>query len=93
MKKNEFIEMVTVVNGQTRETLAVSPLAVGDTLKLTKLMNLPKENTLSLKAAAEKLFDAVNSAAGLTLTIAKTYKSTSATGNVRNNYRFNAVQL
>lgn len=122
MKKNEFIEMVTVVNGQTRETLAVSPLAVGDVLKLTK--SEPRDvngnkfvalltddeqmisanqvlrsgnginfGTKDLKAAAEKLFDAVNSASGLTLTIAKTYKSTSATGNIRNNYRFNAISL
>ena len=36
MKKNEFVTMVTVVNGEKRETLAVSPLAVGDTLKLVK---------------------------------------------------------
>lgn len=122
MEKNEFIEMVTVVNGQTRDTLAVSPLAVGDVLKLTK--SEPRDvngnkfvalvtdddqmisanqvlrngnginfGTKDLKAAAEKLFDAVNSASGLTLTIAKTYKSTSASGNLRNNYRFNAIQL
>ena len=122
MEKNEFIEMVTVVNGQTRDTLAVSPLAVGDVLKLTKsearevngnkFVALTTDDdqmisanqvlrsgnginfgTKDLKAAADKLFDAVNSAAGLTLTIAKTYKSTSANGNVRNNYRFNAVTL
>ena len=122
MKKNEFIDMVTVVNGQTRETLAVSPLAVGDVLKLTKSESrdvngnkfialctdddqmisanqvLRSGNginfgTKNLAEAAGKLFDAINSASGLTLTIAKTYKSTSANGNVRNNYRFNAVNL
>ena len=122
MQKNEFIEMVTVVNGQTRDTLAVSPLAAGDVLKLTKteprdvngntfvalttdtdqmisanqvlrLGNGIDFGTKDLKEAAEKLFDAVNSAAGLTLTIAKAYKSTSSTGNLRNNYRFNAVKL
>ena len=49
--------------------------------------------TKDLKQAAEKLFDAVNSASGLTLTIAKTYKSTSAAGNIRNNYRFNSIKL
>lgn len=122
MEKNEFIELVTVVNGQTRETLAVSPLAVGDVLKLTKcdaaevngnqFVALRTDDdqmisanqvlrsgngidfgTKDLKAAAEKLFDAVNSASGLTLTIAKTYKSTSAAGNIRNNYRFNSIKL
>ena len=120
MQKNDFIEMVTV--GQTRDTLAVSPLAVGDVLKLTK--SEPRDvngnkfvalltddeqmisanqilrsgngidfGTKDLKVAAEKLFDAVNSASGLTLTIAKTYRSTSSTGNLRNNYRFNAIKL
>ena len=122
MQKNDFIEMVTVVNGQTRDTLAVSPLAVGDSLKLTKtetrdvngnkfvaLLTDDEQmisanqvlrsgngidfGTKDLKVAAEKLFDAVNSASGLTLTIAKTYRSTSSTGNLRNNYRFNAIKL
>lgn len=122
MEKNDFIELVTIVNGQTRDTLAVSPLAVGDSLKLTKteprdvngnkfvaLLTDDEQmisanqvlrsgngidfGTKDLKVAAEKLFDAVNSASGLTLTIAKTYRSTSSTGNLRNNYRFNAVKL
>ncbi len=122
MEKNEFIELVTVVNGVTRDTLAISPLAVGDVLKLSKsearevngnkFVALCTDDdqmisanqvlrsgngidfgTKDLKAAAEKLFDAVNSASGLTLTIAKTYKSTSAAGNIRNNYRFNSIKL
>lgn len=122
MKKNEFVTMVTVVNGEKRETLAVSPLAVGDTLKLVKteprdvngnqfvaLLTSDDQmisanqvlrsgngidfGTKNLEEAAGKLFDAINSAAGLSLTIAKSYKTTSAAGNIRNNYRFNSVKL
>lgn len=122
MKKNEFVTMVTVVNGEKRETLAVSPLAVGDTLKLVKteprdvngnqfvaLLTSDDQmisanqvlrsgngidfGTKNLEEAAGKLFDAINSAAGLSLTIAKSYKTTSAAGNLRNNYRFNSVKL
>lgn len=120
MEKKEFIEMATV--GGQRETLAVSPLAVGDTLKLTKMevrdvngnqfvaLTTDDDQMLSanqvlrsgngidfgtkdLKAASAKVYDAVNSAAGLTLTIAKTYKSTSASGILRSNYRFNSIKL
>lgn len=120
MKKNDFVAIATVAG--SRETLAVSPLAVGDTLKLTKIEErevngnkfaalLTDEDqmisanqvlrtgnginfgTKDLKAASEKLYDAVSAAGGLTLTIAKAYKTTSASGNVRNNYRFNAVTL
>ena len=116
------MELVHVVNGVTRDTLAISPLAVGDVLKLSKsearevngnkFVALCTDDdqmisanqvlrsgngidfgTKDLKQAAEKLFDAVNSASGLTLTIAKTYKSTSAAGNIRNNYRFNSIKL
>ena len=117
MEKNEFIGLVTVVNGQKRETLAVTPLTAGDVLKLTKceerdvngnkfvaLLTDDEQmisanqvlrtgnglnfGTKSLEEAAGKLFDAVGSAAGLTLEIIKTYKSESSTGNIRTNYRF-----
>lgn len=49
--------------------------------------------TTDMEEAAEKVYNAVNSAAGLTLTIAKTYRSESASGIKRNNYRFNPVTL
>lgn len=49
--------------------------------------------TNNMDEAAEKLFGAVGSEQGLTVTIAKVYRSESASGIKRNNYRFNAVQL
>ena len=49
--------------------------------------------TQSLPEAADKVFAAVGSANGLTLTIAKVYRSESASGLRRNNYRFNAIEL
>lgn len=49
--------------------------------------------TSNMEEAAEKVYNAVNSAAGLTLTIAKTYRSESASGLNRNNYRFNPITL
>jgi len=49
--------------------------------------------TNNLDEAADKLFNAVGSENGLTLTIAKVYRSESATGIRRNNYRFNAIEL
>lgn len=49
--------------------------------------------TNNLDEAADKLFNAIGSENGLTLTIAKVYRSESATGIRRNNYRFNAIEL
>lgn len=49
--------------------------------------------TQNLQEAADKVFAAVGSQNGLTLTIAKVYRSESATGLRRNNYRFNAIEL
>ena len=49
--------------------------------------------TNNLQEAAEKVYNAVQSATGLTVTIAKVYRSESATGLKRNNYRFNAITL
>lgn len=49
--------------------------------------------TTEMQEAAEKVYNAVNSAAGLTLTIVKVYRSESASGIKRNNYRFNPVTL
>lgn len=49
--------------------------------------------TRNMEEAAGKLFDAVYSAEGLNLTIAKIWRSESATGNRNNNYRFNSVEL
>lgn len=122
MNKNDFVKAVTVVNGQERKELAVSPLAEGDTLVLKKheerdidgnkfialltdddrmisanqvlrIGNGINFGTKDLKVAAGKLYDKVSSATGLPLTINKSYKTTSASGNIRNNYRFNPVTL
>lgn len=49
--------------------------------------------TNNMEEAAEKVYNAVNSAAGLTLTITKTYRSESASGLKCNNYRFNPITL
>ena len=49
--------------------------------------------TNNMEEAAGKVYDAVKGENGLTLTIAKVYRSESASGLKRNNYRFNAVTL
>lgn len=49
--------------------------------------------TTAMNEAAEKVFNAINSANGLSLTIAKIYRSENASGIKRNNYRFNAITL
>lgn len=49
--------------------------------------------TTAMEEAAEKVYNAVNSASGLTVTIAKVYRSESASGIKRNNYRFNPIEL
>ena len=122
MNKNDFVKAVTVVNGQERTELAISPLAEGDTLVLKKheqrdvdgnkfvalltdddrmisanqvlrIGNGINFGTKDLKVAAGKLYDKVSSANGLSLTINKSYKTVSASGTPRNNYRFNPVTL
>lgn len=122
MNKNDFVNAVIVVNGQERTTLAVSPLAEGDTLVLKRTEQRDVEGnkfvalltdddrmisanqvlrignginfgTKDLKEAAKKLYDKVSSETGLPLTINKSYKTISASGNPRNNYRFNPVTL
>lgn len=49
--------------------------------------------TSNIEEAAEKVYNKVYGESGLTLTIAKTYRSESASGLKRNNYRFNAIKL
>lgn len=49
--------------------------------------------TRDMEEAAGKLYDAVYGPEGLTLTIAKIWRSESASGNKNNNYRFNATEL
>lgn len=49
--------------------------------------------TDKMDEAADKVYNAINSESGLTLTIAKVYRSESASGLRRNNYRFNPVTL
>lgn len=49
--------------------------------------------TTVMDEAAEKVYNAINSESGLTVTIAKVYRSESASGLKRNNYRFNPITL
>lgn len=49
--------------------------------------------TNNMEEAAQKLFGAIGSESGLTVTVAKVFRSESASGNKRNNYRFNSIQL
>lgn len=78
---NEFMALVT---DDGRVISANACLRIGNGINY---------GTRDMKEAAGHLYDAVNSAEGLTLTISKIWRSESASGNRSNNYRFNAVDL
>ena len=123
IKIDEFKNLVTSnADGTKRTELAVMPITVGDTLKITNIEprdvngtpfaaaissdgNFISANALlrrgnginfqttNLEQAAEKLYNAVKAAGGLTLKVAKVYRSESASGYKRNNYCFEPKEL